>query len=512
MEAAHSAFYHIYTYNQSSDLVDKILEQLDFHPLSITLLATVAQHNQWDTNRLAKEWERQRTGILHVQLNKSLATTIELSLASPMFQELGPNAHGLLEVVAFFPQGVDENNLDWFFPTIPDRTNIFDKFCILSLTYRSNGFITMLAPLRDYLCPKNPMSAPLLCMTKERYFSRLSVDVNPEGPGFEEAQWIASEDVNVEHLLDVFTTIEANSGDVWDACIHFMEHISWHKQRHVILGPKIEGLSDNHPSKPKCLFHLSRLFDSVGNHAENKRLLICALELWRDQGNRFQVAETLKILAQANRMLNFYAEGVQQAKEAQEIYEQLKDIVGQAQCLTILAYLLNDDNQLNAAEEAASCAINLSDQSNKFLVCECYRVLGHVYCSKGEREKAINHYEAALGIASSSNWHYQLFWIHFALARLFHGQGRFDDADTHIKCAKSHTINDKYLLGCVMDQQARFWYNQQSLKEAKSEALCAVGVYEKLGATKNLENCRKLLQQIEEAMNDGKLLEIMVFC
>ena len=215
--------------------------------------------------------------LLQTEHNKSIAATVALSLSSLMFRELGPDARDMLGVVAFFSQGVDKDNLDWLFPTITGRKTIFDKFFILSLTYRSDGFITMLAPLCNYLCPKDPMSAPLLCSAKEHYLNRLP-------NGFNEAGWIMSEDVNAEHLLDVFTTIDATSGDIWGACVDSMRHLYWHKPRLTILGPKIERLPDDHPSKPRCLFHLSQSFQTVGKYAEYEQILAHTLRLLRERG------------------------------------------------------------------------------------------------------------------------------------------------------------------------------------------------------------------------------------
>ena len=502
MDAARDTFYRIYGGDDRSKVVNGILEQLDFHPLSITLLATVAHQNKWDANRLAQEWERRRTRVLQTQHNTSLAAAIEVSLDSPMFRELGLDARELLGVVAFFPQGIDENNLCWLFPTISNRMDVFDKFCILSLTYRNNGFVMMLAPLRDHLSPKDPMSSPLLCAAKEHYFARVSVDIDPNGPSYRESQWIKSEDVNVEHLLNVFTTIDTNSDSIWDTCAKFMEHLYRHKPRPTILKPKIEGLPDNHCSKPECLQELSELSRLIGNHVESKRLLTRALKLSRERGDDNLVARVLWMLSDTNRGMDLHEEGIQQAKEALDIYKRLGDMVQRVRCLITLAMLLQSDKQLDAAKEAASRAIDLlSEIDDQFLLCRSHYALGDIYRSKGETGKAIHHFEVALGIASSFGWYNQLFWINYSLACLFVDGGRFDDAQAHVDRAKSHAVDDTYTLGRAMHLQACVWYYQHRLEEARSEALRAADIYERLGATVDLEHCRTLLRFIEETLD-----------
>ena len=504
IDAARSAFYHIYGNEGRAEVIDNILRQLDFHPLSVTLLATVARQNNWDNSRLAREWGKRQTDVLRTEHNTSLAATIELSLASAMFKGLGPDARGLLEVVAFLPQGVDEDKLEWLFPAISHRDAIFDKFCMLSLAYRTNGFVTMLAPLRDYLRPKDATQSPLLGTIKKLYFTRLSVHVGPNSPKFGDSRWIVSEDVNVEHLLDVFTSIDSNSDDIWKACAGFMEHLYWHKPRLVVLRSKIEQLPDDHHSKPKCLYHLSRLFQKAGNWMEQKRLLTPALELHKEQRSDRAVAATLRALSNANRVLGLRAEGIRQAREALEISERGGCAMGQVRCLTGLAQLWYDDGKLDDAEDAVSRTINLIPEIGaEYPLCRSHRLLGDIYRSKGDRGKAVLCYQKAIQIATPGGWHDQLFSIRLSLALLSRDEEKFDDAHAHIKEAKLHAANNEYLLGRAAEANSRIWYRQRMFKDATSEALHAIELYEKVGSAKGAD-CRTLLKKIERDLERGR--------
>ena len=213
--AASKIFCSIRGVERTSAIVERLLEKLEYHALSITLLATVALQNRWDDDRLAREWEKRRTAILANRHSKgdpanSLATTINLSLDSPMFLTLGADAREVLKVVAFLPQGVHEENLEWVFPTVTCIWDVIDTFCILSLTHRVGSFVTMLAPLRDYFLPSGPCSVPLILTAKAQYRARLGLMMDRSrdgGAGFlAELRWFVSEGANCIHLASVCTS------------------------------------------------------------------------------------------------------------------------------------------------------------------------------------------------------------------------------------------------------------------------------------------------------------------
>ena len=348
----------------------------------------------------------------------------------------------------------------------------------------------MLAPLRDYLCPKDPLSSPLLCAAKDRYFDRLSTPLDPGDPNFGGTWWIISEDVNVEHLLNVFLSIDAKLENIWRVCANFVGHLHWHKPRFTTLGSKIEALPDDHPDKLECLYRISGLVSATGNYLECKRLLTILLKLCQNQGDLFWIATTLVNLSEASLAAGLHGEGVREAREALEIYERLGNKTNQAHCLTRLALLLHEDGQLDAAEEAISRAITLAE-SDQFLLNQCHDFLGRVHRSRGNKEKAVEHFEISLRIASSHNWHHDAFLSHKGLVEVFCEMGRFDDANSHLERARSHTTHNALDSAYLIATQAFIWGGQGRLEDAVFQYSRAIDALEELGATRDAEVYRK---------------------
>jgi len=146
---ARDAFYGLCHLDKSS-VIDDLIARLDFHPLSIDLLASSVRENNWDESALLKAWDGGRAGGLGARYRQSLRDAVELSFRSPTIQNLGTAAREVLKAIAAFPCDVEECTLESTFPGITGIGVAVDVLCKFSLLYRHDGFVKMLSPFRLY--------------------------------------------------------------------------------------------------------------------------------------------------------------------------------------------------------------------------------------------------------------------------------------------------------------------------------------------------------------------------
>lgn len=148
-EDAQEAFYSLCNLGRTS-AVDHMIARLDFHPLSIDLLARSARANEWDEPTLLKALDAGQKSALGGNYYEGLKDAIELSFRCPTIQNLGTTARSALEAIAAYPDGIGERRLEIIFPGITGTGAAVDIFCRFFLVYRRDGFLNMLSPFRFY--------------------------------------------------------------------------------------------------------------------------------------------------------------------------------------------------------------------------------------------------------------------------------------------------------------------------------------------------------------------------
>ncbi|KAG6822743.1 hypothetical protein H0H92_012736, partial [Tricholoma furcatifolium] len=175
--AACEAFKMFYSPTIEPSILIKLLSAVDFHPLSINLLAQAAVQNEWSPEDLIAAWDRQRSMLLEGGDGKiqSIAVTIETSINSPSVVKFGDTIRHLWEVIAYLPQGVNKSKLMDIFPNVKDIEACADVLCKYSLAYLNGDFITLLAPIRLYFVKRYSTSIhknPLLKKVQQYYKGR----------------------------------------------------------------------------------------------------------------------------------------------------------------------------------------------------------------------------------------------------------------------------------------------------------------------------------------------------
>jgi tetratricopeptide (TPR) repeat protein len=232
-------FTQVYLQNisHSPSILELILDSVAYHPLSINLLAHTGEENQWSVEEIFAHWGVQHTRLLCTGYRKddSLGQAIKLSLSSPSVKALGDAVRGVSRIIAFFPQGVLREKVREVFPTVIGIEEIINVLLKQSLLLCNNGFVTMLAPIRLYLCDACPQ-LDLLPAAREYYYRELSVDPSTV---------VAREDINVESLI-VYDLSSHSADDeleaVISACEAFIYALCNSTCRSISLRPVIDGL------------------------------------------------------------------------------------------------------------------------------------------------------------------------------------------------------------------------------------------------------------------------------
>ena len=147
---ARDTFYGLCNLGRTS-VVDDLIARLDFHPLSINLLARSVHENEWDEPTLLKALDDDQTSALKKNYCEGLKDAIELSFRCPTIQNLGTTARSALEAISAFSQGVEECRLKNVFPHITGIAVAVDVLCRFFLIYREDGFVKMYSPFRLYI-------------------------------------------------------------------------------------------------------------------------------------------------------------------------------------------------------------------------------------------------------------------------------------------------------------------------------------------------------------------------
>ena len=149
-DGARDTFYSLCNLGRSS-AVNDLIRKLDFHPLSINLLASSVRENDWDEPMLLKAWGDDQMNALGASYHQRLKDAMESMFRSPTIQNLGTTGRFVLEAVAAFPNGFEERRLQNTFNGVTGIEVAVNTLCKSSLIYRQDGFVKMLSPFRFYL-------------------------------------------------------------------------------------------------------------------------------------------------------------------------------------------------------------------------------------------------------------------------------------------------------------------------------------------------------------------------
>jgi tetratricopeptide (TPR) repeat protein len=511
LDAARDAFSAVYEYKRPSATVDRLLNEVGCHALSINLLAVAGAQNEWSIAELHRRWQEEKTHVLDLEDNnrmQSLTASIDLSLKSPTLAKLGDEALEVLQVIAFLPQGADKTKLPELFPSVPNIQRITDTMKRLSLTYISDaGFITMLAPIRIHVQSGGPSLPSLLPDVRSFYFNKLE---NTDGM---RAKWITSEDDNIERLI-------AHSMDTTDdlmraveACVYFVHALFWNKPRTTMLTPIVRSLNEVDGItiwKGQALRTLGWLARRLGRLKEANELFESARRVAITHGHASLAAQCSFSMGQVECMQRRYSAAERFYQDALKEYQSIEDGDGVANCQEELGDVETSRGNLSEASRYLSDALKYREREPGSQEAANVRVrLGALEFKQGHHAEGGDHFEAALAIFTELDVDSDLGWCLFEYAtaeQASNDWAKVLDLFGRAQVFYNRSNNDLQESRCLLERgQILLYQKQLALSQECFEQ--AKGGYEKAGQVNDVAHCLRGLGEVAYLQNENERAE-----
>ncbi|KAF8332144.1 hypothetical protein F5887DRAFT_997360 [Amanita rubescens] len=371
-DAARSIFL---SFNKGSATnVDNLLQKVSFNPTLVGVLACIGNEHDMRPEELLDEWERDGIVLLEKFPNemREFRSSVEASLKNTM--EKTPDKWKLLRILSMFPRGLPLTELLCIAPEI---NNI--AATDLPMLDPDDHLLKLYSPIRSYLFQFHPPDDESIHDVYSYVFkqARMRVCQPGEAKFTENVQYLTTFGSNIESVL--LHALDRGCESAIEASLDYSALLCSTKPHLPIMRNAVSLARRLQSKRPlaRCLQSLGDMGRVVGR-MESGNPYQEAIELFTELGDMASAAHCERNLGLWTIRCGF--EGLHNIRRAAEMFRDLGDQRGEAQCFLAMAEVSKDPSDVrHYLNEATIIFMELGDQLQ---IAQCKQQEAHILLSQ----------------------------------------------------------------------------------------------------------------------------------
>ncbi|KZT39844.1 hypothetical protein SISSUDRAFT_1127698 [Sistotremastrum suecicum HHB10207 ss-3] len=439
--SARDAFLAIAPDTESDAQLDSLLKKVDYVPLAITLLASLAQTE--DLGTLDARLGHEKASLLQTGFSDhredNISVSIKLSMDAPPMQ-MNPLTLRILSLISYLPSGVSRDLLN----ALLGAQNVSPALQILkqlSLAYAPpspSPFITTLSPIRLYTIDHHPMASDDIQSLQTWYISLAHKGVSEPGDDdFKSTVGaLTPEKANMEFVLGSMIGSPL-SDDLTSAILDYSNFLYFTIPDGTLLKKLLPCLLHDDAVQAKCLRTLGNILISLNQYPVAVDYLTQAKEMFEKIGSQLGAAQCLQSLGDMRSMQSQYPEAEDSLTQAKEMFEKVGSQLRAAQCLHSLGDIRRMQSQYPEAEDFLMQAKEMFERiGNQLGVAQCLWSLGEIRRMQDQYSEAEDFILKSKEIREKIGDMYGLAWCLKVLGDIRYGQENNAEAVDYLNKAK----------------------------------------------------------------------------